>query len=203
MVHQYIIAGIGTEIGKTVVSAILTKALHAHYWKPIQAGNIEDGDSFYIKKWVNEPSLKIIPSVYELSQALSPHTAAEIDDIEIDIANFNCPITADALIIELAGGIMVPLNAKQTNLDLIKKLQLPVILVSKNYLGSINHTLLTYELLKAHQIEIKGIIFNGKTNTSGEAFILQHTQLPVLLRVGQEDTIDEKIIQKYANEVQF
>jgi dethiobiotin synthetase len=203
MKNQFIVAGIGTEIGKTVVSAILTKALNATYWKPIQSGNLTDGDAYHVKKWVNEPSLEIIPSVYELNQPLSPHTAAEIDGIEIKLEAFVSPETTNALIIELAGGIMVPLNSTQTNLDLIKKLNLPLILVSKNYLGSINHTLLTYEILKAHQIPIHGIIFNGKTNTSGENFILNYTQLPVLLRIQEEKVVDEKMIQHYAQAIKF
>jgi dethiobiotin synthetase len=203
MGHQYIIAGIGTEIGKTVVSAILTKALQANYWKPIQSGNIEDGDSYHIRKWVDNENLTIYPSTYELTQPLSPHTAAEIDGVEIDLAKFQLPTTKGALIIELAGGVMVPLNSRQTNLDLIKKLKLPVILVSKNYLGSINHTLLTFEQLKAIQIPIKGIIFNGPNNPSGEAFIENYTQLPVLLRINQEKNIDQEIISQYAQQIKL
>ncbi|MHA8051524.1 dethiobiotin synthase [Aquirufa sp. ROCK-SH2] len=201
--NQLVIAGIGTEIGKTVVSAILTKALKAHYWKPIQSGNIEDGDSFQVKKWVNEENLHIFPSTYELTQPLSPHTAAEIDGVEIDLEKFHLPQSEDPLIVELAGGIMVPLNSKHTNLDLLKKLGLPVVLVSKNYLGSINHTLLTFEQLKAKQIPIKGIIFNGPANPSGETFIENYTQLPVLLRIQQEPFINEEIIEKYAKQFQL
>ena len=201
--NQFIVAGIGTEIGKTVVSAILTKALQANYWKPIQSGNIEDGDSFHVKKWVSEDNLHIYPSAYELTQPLSPHTAAEIDGIEIELDRFQVPITENALIIELAGGVMVPINSKQTNLDLLKKWELPVVLVSKNYLGSINHTLLTFELLKANQIHIKGIIFNGPTNISGETFIENYTQLPVLLRIQQEPFINEEIIEQYAQKIKF
>jgi len=201
--NQYIIAGIGTEIGKTVVSAILTKALNASYWKPVQSGNREDGDAYHVRKWVNNENLTIFPSTYELSQPLSPHTAAEIDGVEIDLEKFQLPQSETALIIELAGGIMVPLNSKQTNLDLIKKFKLPIILVSKNYLGSINHTLLTFELLKAHHIPIKGIIFNGPSNPTGEAFIENHTRLPILLRIKQEEIIHPEIINQYAEQIQL
>jgi dethiobiotin synthetase len=178
MPKQYIIAGIGTEIGKTVCAAIVTKALQAAYWKPIQAGNLTDGDAYWVQQWV--PETKIFPSVYALNHPLSPHTAAELDGVSIEIGAFSLPEKAQNLVVELAGGIMVPLNDNQTNLDLIKYLGLPVILVSKNYLGSINHTLMTYEILKSHHIPIEGIIFNGQTNSSGEAFILKHTGLPVL-----------------------
>ncbi len=182
MPKQYIIAGIGTEIGKTVCSAIITKALQADYWKPIQAGNLTDGDAYWVQQWV--PGTEVHASTYALQNPLSPHTAAELDGIRIDLNSFHLPETKENLIVELAGGIMVPLNEKDTNLDLIERLGLPVILVSKNYLGSINHTLMTYEILKSRSIEIAGIVFNGQTNSSGESFILKHTGLPVLLRVN-------------------
>lgn len=196
MPKQFIIAGIGTEIGKTVCSAIVTKAFQADYWKPVQAGNVTDGDAYWVQQWV--PGTHVFPSTYALSQPLSPHTAAELDGVSIEIGAFSLPETSNNLIVELAGGIMVPLNNEQTNLDLIEHLGLPVILVSKNYLGSINHTLLTYEILKSRNTTIAGIIFNGPTNPSGEAFILNHTGLPVLLRVKEESEINSHIINQYA-----
>lgn len=196
MPKQFIIAGIGTEIGKTVCSAIVTKALHADYWKPVQSGNLTDGDAYWVQQWV--PGTQVFPSTYGLNHPLSPHTAAELDGVSIEIGAFSLPETVNNLVVELAGGIMVPLNNEQTNLDLIQHLGLPVILVSKNYLGSINHTLLTYEILKSRNILMAGIIFNGPTNTSGEAFILKHTGLPVLLRVNEESEINSHIINQYA-----
>lgn len=196
MPKQYIIAGIGTEIGKTVCSAIVTKALNAVYWKPVQAGNVLDGDAYWIQQWV--PGTSVFPSTYSLQNPLSPHTAAALDGIRIDLTAFQLPETQENLVIELAGGIMVPLNETDTNLDLIKQLGLPVILVSKNYLGSINHTLMTFEILQSRQIEIAGIIFNGQTNPSGESFILQHTGLPVLLRVNEEKEINSSLVAHYA-----
>jgi dethiobiotin synthetase len=201
MPKQFIIAGIGTEIGKTVCSAIVTKAIQAAYWKPIQAGNLTDGDAYWVQKWV--PGTSVFPSTYALNHPLSPHTAAELDGVSIEIGAFSLPETAQNLVVELAGGIMVPLNDNQTNLDLIKYLGLPVILVSKNYLGSINHTLMTYEILKSHNIPIEGIIFNGQTNSSGEAFIVRHTGLPVLLRVNEEKEINSSIIDHYAQSFQL
>jgi dethiobiotin synthetase len=196
MPKQFIIAGIGTEIGKTVCSAIITKALQADYWKPVQAGNLTDGDAYWVQQWV--PGTQVFPSTYALNHPLSPHTAAELDGVSIEIGAFSLPETSNNLVVELAGGIMVPLNNEQTNLDLIQHLGLPVILVSKNYLGSINHTLLTYEILKSRNISMAGIIFNGPTNTSGEAFILKHTGLPVMLRVHEESEINSRIINQYA-----
>jgi dethiobiotin synthetase len=131
---------------------------------------------------------------------MSPHSAAEIDGITISLDSFKIP-TDQTLIVELAGGIMVPLNDQQTNLDLIKHLNLPVILVSKNYLGSLNHTLLSYELLKQHGIPMAGIVFNGPVNPSGEKFILNHTGLPLILRVNTESEINEAVIASYAHKI--
>ena len=195
---QFIVAGIGTEIGKTVVSAILTAGLKADYWKPVQAGDLDQGDAYWIRNWV--PSATVHPSIYALTQPMSPHSAAEIDGITITLENFKIP-TDQTLIVELAGGIMVPLNDRETNLDFIKHLNLPVILVSKNYLGSINHTLLSYELLKQHGVQIAGLVFNGPENPSGEKFILNHTGLPLILRVNQESEINEAIIASYATKI--
>ncbi len=197
MPKQYIIAGIGTEIGKTVCSAIITKALRADYWKPIQAGNLTDGDAYWVQHWV--PGTEIHPSTYALQNPLSPHTAAELDGIRIDLNSFHLPKTNENLVVELAGGIMVPLNEKNTTVDLIERFGLPVILVSKNYLGSINHTLMTFEILTSRNIDIAGIVFNGQTNSSGESFILNHTGLPVLLRVNEEKEINPSLIARYAD----
>jgi dethiobiotin synthetase len=149
------------------------------------------------------PEGKIWDSSYMLTQPLSPHTAAEIDGIRISLDHIQLPLTERSLIVELAGGLMVPLNESETNLDLIAHIALPVILVSKNYLGSINHTLLSYEILKAKQIPIAGIVFNGPANASGERFILQHTGLKVLLRVPELAQINPEIIQEYAQQIQF
>ena len=122
MPKQYIIAGIGTEIGKTVCSAIVTKALQADYWKPVQAGNLTDGDAYWVQQWV--PGTHVFDSTYMLTNPLSPHTAAEMDDIRITLDAFHLPVTQQNLIVELAGGIMVPLNEHQTNLDLMQHLGL-------------------------------------------------------------------------------
>ena len=203
MPNQFIIAGIGTEIGKTLISAIFRQGIQADYWKPVQSGNPEEADALFIGQMTRVPEGKIWDSSYMLTQPLSPHTAAEIDGIRISLDHIQLPLTERSLIVELAGGLMVPLNESETNLDLIAHVALPVILVSKNYLGSINHTLLSYEILKAKQIPIAGIVFNGPANASGERFILQHTGLKVLLRVPELAQINPEIIQEYAQQIQF
>ena len=203
MPNQFIIAGIGTEIGKTLISSIFRQGLQADYWKPVQSGNPEEADALFIGQMTRVPEGKIWDSSYMLTQPLSPHTAAEIDGVRISLDQIQLPQTERSLIVELAGGLMVPLNESGTNLDLIAHIALPVILVSKNYLGSINHTLLSYEILKAKQIPIAGIVFNGPANASGERFILQHTGLKVLLRVPELAQINPEIIQEYAQQIQF
>jgi len=200
MNKKIIVAGIGTEIGKTVSSAILVEHLKADYWKPIQSGFPEDSDVRTIKELTSVNST-FHPSNYNLKAPLSPHTAAELEGVTISLDEFTLPETSNDLVVELAGGLLVPLNDRETNLDLIKKLKLPVVLISKNYLGSINHTLLSVELLRQHQIEVLGLIINGEPNASGEKFIENYSNLPVICRVNQEGIINKAIIQKYAASV--
>ena len=141
------------------------------------------------------------PAILAGISTLSFRNIPTIDGVTIDLEKIQLPQIKNSLIVELAGGILVPINDHQTNLDLIKKLDLPVLLVSKNYLGSINHTLLTYQILKDNHVPIIGIVFNGPSNPSGEKFILKYTQLPVVLRVQQEEEITPETIIKYAKSI--
>lgn len=200
MKQQYIIAGIGTEIGKTFIASILTESLEADYWKPVQSGALDFTDTNAVQSLVSNRKTIFHPEAYRLTEPLSPHAAAAIDGIEIQLSNFELPTTDNNLIVELAGGLMVPLNKGTTNLDLIKQLNLPLILVSKNYLGSINHTLLSIEVLKSSNIDIKGIIFNGESNPSSEDYILNYTQVPLIGRVNQEQNISQETVKKYAED---
>ncbi|WP_293786378.1 dethiobiotin synthase [uncultured Pedobacter sp.] len=188
---KYFITGIGTGIGKTLVSAILTEKLKADYWKPIQSGDLETSDSLTVKNLISNPDTVIHPEIYRLTQPLSPHLSARLDGIEIDLQKIEMPITDNNLIIEGAGGLMVPLNEKELIVDLIKKLQAEVILVSQNYLGSINHTLLSVNLLKQYDIPIKGIIFNGAENKETERYILQYTKIKKLGYIPSLNQIDK------------
>lgn len=178
--NKYFITGIGTGIGKTLVSAILTEKLKADYWKPIQSGDLETSDSITINSLVSNSRTVIHPESYRLTKPLSPHLSARLDGIEIDLNQINLPETNNNLIIEGAGGLMVPLNETELIVDLIKKLGVEVILVSQNYLGSINHTLLSVNLLRQYEIPVKGIIFNGTENEETERYILQYTKIKKL-----------------------
>jgi dethiobiotin synthetase len=177
MAQTYFITGIGTGIGKTIASAVITEKLKADYWKPIQSGDLHQSDSLALANLISNPQTVIHPETYRLTQPLSPHLSAKLDGIEIELNNFQLPHTDNKLIVEGAGGLMVPLNSKELILDLIKHLNLEVILISQHYLGSINHTLLTINTLKQNHIPIKGIIFNGDSNLESQDYILEYTKI--------------------------
>jgi dethiobiotin synthetase len=190
------ITGIGTGIGKTVTAAILTEKLNADYWKPIQSGDLDDSDTLKVKALISNDKTVFHPETYRLTQPYSPHKSAAIDGIEIDINAFSVPETDNILIIEGAGGLMVPLNDKDLMIDLIKKLDAEVILVSQNYLGSINHTILSWKALQQETIPIKGIIFNGEADAESERYILQYTGLHLLGRILQlEQTNKQSVLE--------
>jgi dethiobiotin synthetase len=192
---KYFITGIGTGIGKTLISAILTEKLKADYWKPIQSGDLDTSDSITIGSLISNTQTVIHPENYRLTQPLSPHLSARLDGIEIDLNKIPIPLTDNNLIIEGAGGLMVPLNEKELIIDLIKKLNVEVILVSQNYLGSINHTLLSVNLLKQYKIPVKGIIFNDEENTETENYILQYTRIKKIGSVPSFSNIDKEKVK--------
>jgi dethiobiotin synthetase len=196
----YFITGIGTDVGKTVVSAIFTQALEADYWKPIQSGLIPSTDRATVESLVQSPKTKFWPEVYCLQTPASPHYAAALDGVEVDLERFVLPPTENSLIVEGAGGLMVPLNERYLVVDLIERLGLPVVLVSRNYLGSINHTLLSVALLQARGIAIAGLVFNGPTTPSTESFILGYTGLTCLGRVAEHEAITRELIAEYAQD---
>jgi dethiobiotin synthetase len=188
------VTGIGTAVGKTLVSAILVEKLKADYWKPIQSGDLDSSDSLTIKKIISNTVSRIHPESYRLTQPFSPHKSAAIDGVTIDLDNIQRPQTNNNLIIEGAGGLMVPLNAKFLMIDLIKNLGAEVILVSQNYLGSINHTLLSIYALKNYKIPIKGIIFNGIKDIHTKEFILENSGLQELGHIPQYKVIDKEVV---------
>jgi len=191
------ITGIGTDVGKTIVSAIITEALEADYWKPIQAGDLEQSDSHKIKAYISNSKTILHPNSYALNTPASPHLAAKIDGISIDLNGIKEPIAKNHLVIEGAGGIFVPLNKTACVVDLIR-VDYKVILVSRHYLGSINHTLLTVEALQNRKINIAGIVFNGGANEESESIILSKTGLKCIGRIKEEPYFDKNVILEYA-----
>jgi dethiobiotin synthetase len=192
------ITGISTDVGKTIASAIITEALEADYWKPIQAGDLNDSDSHKIQRYISNDKSVIHENSYKLNTPASPHLAAELDGITIDLKNIIEPKTDNHLVIEGAGGLFVPLNETDFVLDLIQP-DYKVIVVSRHYLGSINHTLLTIEALKNRGINIAGIIFNGNENLPTETIILNTTQLKCIGRIEEEPYFDQNVISEYAD----
>lgn len=192
----YFVTGISTEVGKTVASAILVEALQADYWKPIQAGDLDHSDTHKVEHLVSNPKTTFHPNSYALKTPMSPHAAAKIDGIEIDLKQIQKPITKNNLVIEGAGGLLVPLNERQTILDLIKP-NYKVIVVSRHYLGSINHTLLTVNLLKEKGFDVS-IIFSGNEHKSTEDIIKKMTHVPVIGRIDEEPYFDQNVVKEYA-----
>lgn len=195
------ITGNGTDIGKTIISAIITEHLEADYWKPVQSGELDNTDTMKVKSLVSNSKTVFHPEQFKLVQPLSPHASAKIDGVEIELEDFKLPSTTNHLVIEGAGGLMVPLNNKVLIADLITHFKSSVIVVSRNYLGSINHTLLTIQELRSRNIPIIGIVFNGEHTPQTENFILQYTQLPLLFRVEMEEQIDKQTILKYSRQI--
>lgn len=196
-----IIAGIHTGIGKTICSAVICQALGYDYWKPVQAGDLDNSDSIFIKKNVSNPLCKIHEEMYRLSIPASPHYAAQQDGIEIKFTDIILPETDNGLVVETAGGIMSPLSNDFLNIDLVQELNLPVILVSNNYLGSINHTLLTVAAFEQRNIAVHGLVFSGEVVESTREFILQYTKLPLLFSIPMFEKIDSDTIAAFAKTI--
>lgn len=196
--RKIFVTGIGTDVGKTVVSAILTEGLQADYWKPIQTGAAFGSDTEKVKRLVTNGVSVVHPEAYRFDAYVAPHAAAMSEKKSIDFDAINCPQTTNTLIIEGAGGLLVPINEDYFMVDLIKKLNAETILVSQNYLGNINHTLLSCEALKSRGINVLGIVFTGTENAASEAIILKYAGYPLLGRVNREVAITPEIIKKYA-----
>lgn len=194
---KYFITGIGTDVGKTIAAAIVTEALKADYFKPIQAGDLEYSDTHKVKELVSNDTTKFHPNSYALKTPMSPHAAAEIDNIEIDLNAIEFPDTDNHLVVEGAGGLLVPLNDENTILDLVGPTD-KVIVVSRHYLGSINHTLMTIWLLKEQGFKVS-VIFNGDEHKTTEDIIKKMTDVHVIGRIDNEPYFDKMIIKEYAD----
>lgn len=198
------ITGIGTDVGKTIVSAIVVEKLQADYWKPVQAGDLDNSDTIKVKQLISNEVSVFHREAYRLTQPYSPHKAAALDGVEIDIKKIKLPKTNNQLIIEGAGGLMVPLNDQHLMIDLIEKLNADVILVSRNYLGSINHTLLSLEALLNRGISIRAIIFNGDADEYSENVIGLQTRHEVpVLHIGNITDISRNSISTEAQKLAF
>lgn len=193
--RQLFVTGTDTGIGKTVVSAILVSGLNGRYWKPIQSGLGETTDTQWIQEVTALTENHFFPETYRLKQPLSPHASAAAEGTHIDLEAFQLPVTEEHLIVEGAGGIMVPLNETHLMLDLMKQLDIPVLLVAQSKLGTINHTLLSLELLKRNDLEIFGIIMNGPKNPSNREAIEHFGKVSVRAEIEYLPEINRKSLQ--------
>lgn len=188
---QFFITGTDTNVGKTVVSAMLTLGLQAAYWKPVQSGLEPITDTDYVRQVTGLDDSHFLPERYRLTEPLSPHASAAIDNVHISLDDFKLPtFSKPYLIVEGAGGLMVPLNNRDLIIDLIRHLNLPVCLVARSSLGTINHTLLSLAQLRAAQIPILGVILNGVKNPSNRAAIADFGQVPILAELEPLSTIN-------------
>lgn len=182
------VTGISTEVGKTLASAILVEALQADYWKPVQAGELHHTDSDKVRELISNSQTVIHPGAYSLNSPMSPHAAAALDGVTIELSRLQPPQTDNHLVIEGAGGLLVPLNERDTILDLIRP-GYKVVVVSRHYLGSINHTLLTVNALLDKGMETS-LLFSGDPHPTTEAILRSKTGVPVLGRIPELPVID-------------
>lgn len=194
------VTGISTEVGKTMASAILVEAMEADYWKPVQAGDLEYSDSDKVRDLISNTRTVIHPNAYALKTPMSPHAAADIDGVRISLDDINPPKTENHLVIEGAGGLLVPLNETDTILDLILP-DYKVVVVSRHYLGSINHTLLTIEALRARGIT-PGILYSGDPHPTTESIIEGKAQVPVLGRIPEQAGFNREVVRELAGLLQ-
>lgn len=192
------VVGTDTNVGKTVVSALLVQGLGASYWKPIQSGLDGPTDTDNVRTFTQLPISHFQREAYSLKTPASPHLSARIDGVQIDIENVSWPneqnIAGNGLIIEGAGGLMVPVNDSNFMIDLTEQLAAPVVIVCRSALGTINHSLLTINALKARNIPIIGFIMNGEPYPENELAVNHYGNIPLLARIPHLETIDSEVL---------
>ena len=195
------VTGCDIGVGKTIVSSILVSAFSCDYWKPIQCGTDEATDSITVRALVEESKIIIHPESYVLDLPKSPHLAAYKQNVRINLSKIILPSTNYRLIVEGAGGVLVPLNDRDYVIDIAIKEKMPVIFVSKNYLGSLNHTFLSIEALRSRGLLVVGLVFNGDSDPELETFVANKCDLPILFRISNFPHLDKRTISKVASEL--
>ncbi|MEP2447284.1 MAG: dethiobiotin synthase [Balneola sp.] len=196
---EFFVTGTDTGIGKTLVSGMLMSALDATYWKPIQAGLDEETDTEFVQRVSEADPSRIIPERYRLETPMSPHAAADIDGVKISLNDFELPeYDTKHLIVEGAGGLIVPINWEHTVLDMIERLKLPVLLVARSSLGTLNHTLLSLKALGDRGIEVFGVVLNGEKHPSNKETIERYGDAPVF-EIEPLEEIDSASLTKAFN----
>ena len=193
---RIVVCGTDTDVGKTVVSAWLVQGLHATYWKPVQSGLDEGGDRERICELLNLPPERWLREAYAFRRPVSPHWAAECDGMEVDPANLGLPPCNGPLVVETAGGLMVPLNRSWLQIDQLQRWQLPVVLVARSGLGTLNHTLLSLEALRQRRIPVLGLILNGPHHADNPGTLEQFGGIPVLAQLPPLATLDASALDQ-------
>jgi dethiobiotin synthase len=184
MAEDLFVTGTDTSVGKTVLSALLVAALDGAYWKPIQTGAGEVTDRQQVMEWAQVPESRTAPESHCFEPPVSPHLAAQAAGITIDLDEIARPESAvTPLIIEGAGGVMVPINGSELMLDLIKKLAVPAVVAARSTLGTINHTLLTVGALRGAGVELKGVVMIGRENKENENAVEKYGAVPIVGRI--------------------
>jgi len=194
--RRLFVTGTDTGVGKTIISAILVAGLGSHYWKPVQSGLEEMTDTEWIQGATGLPDTHFHRETCRLNRPLSPHAAAAADGVRIELESFELPETPDYLIVEGAGGIMVPLNKKEFMLDLMIRLRLPILLVARSGLGTINHTMLSLDQLRRSGLEVFGMVMNGVKNTSNRKAIEHYGKVKVLAEIEPLPQINPEILRQ-------
>lgn len=199
---RYFVTGIGTGVGKTLAAAVLTEALNADYWKPVQTGPSEDHDRLAVMQLVSNHKTLSFKEAYSFHLPASPHLAAFREGATIDLQQIQLPASANThLVIEGAGGLLVPLNKREMVIDLAEQLDAEVILVCRNYLGCINHTLLSLEYLLRHEFPIKGLVLNGDFDPLVREVIVNYAAIPVLAEWQELPEVNRKTVLELANKI--
>lgn len=196
---SYFIAGINTDVGKTLVSSLIVESLKADYWKPVQSGLSKDSD--FVLRFISNPSSIIHPEVYHFKTPVSPHSAAKIENQEIQLDKIILPeVLSEYFVIESAGGLLVPLNNRDFIIDLAKKFNAEIVLVCRNYLGCINHTLLTINYLKQNNFNIKALVFNGDFPEDTKTAILNFAKIQNIIELSELSDLDEQSVVNWIDE---
>ena len=198
---QFIICGTDTDVGKTLISSFFVRGLKSFYWKPIQSGIETETDSQSILRLSGIKKEKILKEAYIFEKPVSPHWAAEIDGKKIDINLLNLPKIDGSIVIETAGGLMVPITRNFLQIDQIQKWNLPVIIVCRSSLGTLNHTLLTIEALKKRNIKILGLIINGEKHLDNPKTLREFSKLPIIAEFPRLNNIDKNNLDRLWKEL--
>ena len=192
--------GTDTEVGKTVVSAWLVQGLQASYWKPVQSGLDGGGDRERLRQLLNLPPERLLPEAYAFREPVSPHWAAELDDKAIDPTQLAIPEHHGSLVVETAGGLMVPLTRSWLQIDQLVEWQLPIVLVARSGLGTLNHTLLSLEALTSRNLMVLGLILNGPLHADNPGTLEEFGEMPVLAQLPPQSLLSAKVLEQLWHE---